>query len=87
MNEKKNPPAFDVIGIGACAVDFLGIVSEFPRPDTKNQMRRLIRQGGGPVATALVALSRLGASVSYLGKLGTRVTHPFCNYLIINGLQ
>ena len=67
----KNAPAFDVIGIGACAVDFLGIVSEFPRPDTKSQMRRLIRQGGGPAATALVALSRLGASVSYLGKLGS----------------
>lgn len=67
----KNPPAFDVIGIGACAVDFLGIVSEFPRPDTKNQMQRLIRQGGGLVATALVTLSRLGASVSYLGKLGS----------------
>lgn len=66
----KNSPSFDVIGIGACAVDYLGIVSEFPRPDTKNQMRRLIRQGGGPVATALVALARLGARVSYLGKLG-----------------
>lgn len=64
-------PAFDVVGIGACAVDFLGIVSEFPQPDTKNQMRMLIRQGGGPVGTALVALSRLGASVSYLGKLGS----------------
>ena len=72
-NDSKgsNPSALDVIGIGACAVDYLGIVSEFPRPDTKNQMRRLIRQGGGPVATALVALSRLGARVSYLGKLGS----------------
>ena len=65
----KNLP--DVIGIGACAVDYLGIVSEFPQPDTKSKMKKLIRQGGGPVATALVALARLGASVSYLGKFGS----------------
>ncbi len=68
---EKNPLSFDVIGIGACAVDYLGIVSEFPWPDTKNRMKRLIRQGGGPVATALVPLARLGASVSYLGNLGS----------------
>ena len=65
---KKKP--FDVIGIGACAVDYLGIVPEFPEPDTKNQMKKFTRQGGGPVSTALVALARLGASVSYFGKLG-----------------
>lgn len=61
---------FDVIGIGAIAVDFLGMVPSFPSPDTKNRMIELIRQGGGPVATALVALARLGAMVSFLGKLG-----------------
>ena len=61
---------FDVLGLGACAVDFLGIVPSYPRPDTKNKMIRFIRQGGGPVATALVALSRLGAKVGFLGKLG-----------------
>ncbi len=62
--------SFDVIGVGACAVDYLGIVSEFPKPDTKIKMKKLIRQGGGPVATALVALARLGTSVSYVGKFG-----------------
>lgn len=62
---------FDVIGMGVCAVDFLGIVPGYPRPDTKNQMKRFIRQGGGPVGTGLVALARLGASVGYLGKLGS----------------
>lgn len=61
---------FDVIGLGACAVDFLGIVPGYPRPDTKNKMTKFVQQGGGPVATALVALSRLGAKVSFLGKLG-----------------
>lgn len=37
---------FDVVGIGSCAVDYLGIVSEFPEPDTKSRMKKLIRQGG-----------------------------------------
>ncbi len=61
---------FDVIGVGACAVDYLGIVPEFPEPDTKNRIKKLIRQGGGPVATALVCLSRLGSKTGFLGKLG-----------------
>lgn len=61
---------FDVIGIGACAVDFLGIVPSYPEPDTKNKMTGFLQQGGGPVGTALVALSRLGAKVSFVGKLG-----------------
>ncbi len=61
----------DVVGVGCCAVDFVGVVPAFPRPDTKNRMRSLSRQGGGLVATGLVALARLGASVSYMGKLGS----------------
>lgn len=61
---------FDVIGLGSCAVDLLAIVPSFPRPDTKNKMIRFVQQGGGPVATALVTLARLGAKVSFVGKLG-----------------
>lgn len=71
MNKNsKNKKKFDVIGIGNCALDFLGIVPSFPRPDTKNKMIRFTQQGGGPVATALVTLARLGAKVSFMGKLG-----------------
>jgi len=33
-------------------------------------MLNFTRQGGGPVATALVTLSRLGSSTSYIGKVG-----------------
>lgn len=61
---------FDVIGLGSCAVDLLGILPSFPKPDSKNKMVRFIQQGGGPVATALVTLARLGARVSFVGKLG-----------------
>jgi len=61
---------FDVIGLGSCAYDLLGIVPSSPKPDSKNKMVRFIQQGGGPVATALVTLARLGAKVSFIGKLG-----------------
>jgi ribokinase len=66
----KDRKGFDVIGLGSCAVDLLGIIPSFPKPDTKNKMIRLIQQGGGPVGTALVTLARLGAKVSFVGKLG-----------------
>ena len=62
---------FDVIGVGLSAVDYLGIVDEYPPPaDVKILMSQFIKQGGGPVATALVALSRLGAKTAFVGKMG-----------------
>ena len=64
------PPQFDAIGVGSCAVDHLALVDAYPQPDTKNRMQRMHVEGGGTVATALVTLARLGAKVSYLGKLG-----------------
>jgi len=73
---RKDRKRFDVVGLGSCAVDLLGIVPSFPKPDTKNKMIRLIQQGGGPVGTALVTLARLGAKVSFVGKLGGRAGCP-----------
>jgi ribokinase len=60
----------DVIGIGHCAVDFLGLVPYYPSLDEKIRITELRRQGGGEVATALVTLSRLGATTSFIGKIG-----------------
>jgi len=79
---------FDVVGIGSCTVDFLGIVPSFPKPDTKNKMLTFIQQGGGPVATALVALARLGAKVSYVGKLGEDLFSQFAlNEFLAEGVD
>ncbi len=68
---------FDVVGLGACAVDYIGVTACYPDPDSKNKMEQMHCQGGGPVATALVTLSRLGARVSYLGKLGKNTLSQF----------
>jgi len=61
---------WDVLGIGACAVDDLIYLDHFPRPGSKMQIISECRQGGGPVATGLVAAARLGARAAYCTILG-----------------
>ena len=61
---------FDVVGMGLNSVDFLCLVPEYPTPNSKMQMRRFSKQGGGQVATAMAALSRWGVKTKYLGKVG-----------------
>ncbi len=68
---------FDAIGLGACSFDFLGIVPFYPSLDERVRMLELHRQGGGEVATALVALSRLGVRTSFVGKIGDDETGRF----------
>jgi sugar/nucleoside kinase (ribokinase family) len=61
---------WDVLGLGAIAVDDLVYVDGYPAPDTKAQIRDRRREGGGLVATALVAVTRLGGTAACLGVLG-----------------
>ncbi len=60
----------NVIGIGQCSLDYLFIVDPFPVPDTKKEIIEWTVCGGGPVATALVSLSRLGVSCCFHGITG-----------------
>lgn len=59
-----------VVGIGQASLDILGIIPKFPDQDEKCELSDLSIQGGGPVATALVALRRLGVSTSIFGVVG-----------------
>lgn len=61
---------FDVVGMGLNSVDFISVVPEFPAPNSKMKMLQFSKQGGGQVATALVALSRWGVKTKYIGKVG-----------------
>jgi sulfofructose kinase len=61
---------FDVVGIGYTALDHLGVISQLPRENQKLELRDFTIQGGGPTATAMVTLRRLGLSASYVGKVG-----------------
>ena len=65
----KDKP-FDVVGMGLNSVDFLTVVPEFPTLNSKMKILRFSKQGGGQVATAMVALSRWGVKTKYIGKVG-----------------
>jgi sulfofructose kinase len=62
--------AFDVVGMGLNSVDLLCIVPRFPAFNSKMKLNRFSKQGGGQVATAMVALARWGLKTKYLGKIG-----------------
>ncbi len=60
-----------VTGVGQCSFDCLGVVDSFPEIDTKKEVIQWEENGGGPVATALVALSRLGIHCGFHGIIGS----------------
>ncbi|MFA5515674.1 MAG: PfkB family carbohydrate kinase [Desulfuromonadales bacterium] len=60
----------EVVGLGQCSLDMLAELPCWPQPDSKIELDDLLIQGGGPVATALVTLSRLGISTAFLGRTG-----------------
>ncbi len=59
-----------VIGVGQCSLDYLALVDSYPEADTKKEVLSWDEQGGGPVATALVALARLGVDCAFHGVIG-----------------
>ncbi len=59
-----------VIGIGSALFDILMTADRFPAEDTKLEGRETKLQCGGPCATALVAMSKLGVSSAYMGTVG-----------------
>ncbi len=65
----KDKP-FEVVGMGLNSVDFLCLVPEFPSLNSKMRISQFFKQGGGQVATAMVALSRWGIKARYIGKVG-----------------
>ncbi len=56
-----------VTGLGQCSLDYLALVKGYPIENAKEEVLDLCVQGGGPVATALVTLSRLGAKTRFVG--------------------
>jgi ribokinase len=61
---------FDVTGVGYTAIDYLGVIPQFPEENLKLELDRLEVQGGGPAATATVTAARLGLSTAFIGKVG-----------------
>jgi sulfofructose kinase len=59
-----------VTAIGQCCLDRLGLVDRYPGADEKIEVRRWEEQSGGPAATALVVLSRLGVAAGLHAVVG-----------------
>jgi len=66
MSEKP----IHIFGLGQCSLDYIGAIASYPPPDVKCEFSGLVIQGGGPVATALVALARWGLSCYFAGVVG-----------------
>src|SRR5512140_3638691 len=63
-------PPIDVIGLGASTVDILSLVDHLPAEDENMRAMDISIQGGGPVATAMVTLARLGTSTAMIDTVG-----------------
>ena len=61
---------FDVVGFGLNMTDLLVVVERFPRPDSKQPIRRHAYSPGGQAASAMVACARLGWRARYVGCFG-----------------
>ncbi len=60
----------DLIGLGASTIDVLTLVDHFPTRREVQQALSTVIQGGGPVATAMVAASRLGCKSAMIDSIG-----------------
>jgi sulfofructose kinase len=60
----------DIIGLGLATLDILIRLGEFPTWERGAGCSAVGLDGGGPVGTACVAASRLGARVGYVGTAG-----------------
>jgi sulfofructose kinase len=66
MNDER----LDVYGLGQCSLDYIGTIERYPAVDSKCEFRDMVVEGGGPVATAMVALARWGFATSFCGVIG-----------------
>jgi len=63
-------PKYDVLALGAVAVDDLFYIDSYPGPDEKTPILRRQRHCGGMSAIVAIAASRLGCRCAYAGVLG-----------------
>jgi sulfofructose kinase len=61
---------FDVVCVGSVTADLIAVVDHMPADDERVESPAFVEAGGGPAATAAVALARLGARVAFCGVVG-----------------
>jgi len=60
-----------IVGLGMAALDIILRSREMPTWEKGVRMSAIAIEGGGPVATAMVAVSRLGVSAGFIGTIGS----------------
>lgn len=60
----------ELVGVGHICQDYLCVVDHYPAEDSSTRILSVETQGGGAVATAIVAASRLGTTTALIGTLG-----------------
>lgn len=60
----------DIVGLGASTVDMVTLVDHFPNKREAQQAIAMVIEGGGPVATAMVTVSRLGEKSAMIDRIG-----------------
>ena len=63
------PKGIEVVGFGQACVDYICPAPYFPEEDGKVMLDELYVRCGGPIATALVTLARLGIKTSFMGAI------------------
>ena len=76
-------PEYDVIGLGNTTLDFLAVVNELPTMEAGAHMADFAVQGGGVIATAMVAAARLGMRVAHADAIGD----DWVGKLVLQGLE
>ena len=66
----NNGEAPRILGLGFACVDDLLLLSEIPPPEGRATIRGRLEQGGGMVATAMVAVARLGGNAAFITRVG-----------------
>ena len=61
---------FDVVGLGVSTMDLFLVVDELPGSELVQRAHASAMEGGGPIATAMVSLARLGAKTAMLDRAG-----------------
>lgn len=73
----------DVICVGSATFDTIASVPRIPSDDERIMATTFMSAGGGPAATAAVALARLGARVGFCGVVGDDAAGEFVREALI----
>ncbi|MBU6150772.1 MAG: hypothetical protein KGR25_04925 [Chloroflexi bacterium] len=71
-SEALNRPR--ILGLGFACIDDLLLLTEIPPPEGRATIKGRAQQGGGMVATAMVAIARLGGNASFITRVGDDAT-------------